>query len=259
MAIVGKFNTDSKALINRINAHDKFGSKDINEWIFQKLELKKGLQIVDLGCGTGKQSIPLAQVVGKNGKIIAVDVSKESLDVLMNESKNKNVSDIITSVHSDFDGLNEHLTATKHDRVLASFSIYYSNNADSTFKFIHGSLKAGGIFFFCGPSNENNNELKKFISDFSNNPKQEQSDSAEFMENNGQELAKKYFTNIHVFRFENPLIFDSADSLYSYWRSYNLYSEQLDAKFRDAVEKHFEKNSFFVTKKRVLGVKATKS
>ncbi|MFA5803201.1 MAG: class I SAM-dependent methyltransferase [Melioribacteraceae bacterium] len=258
MAVSGKFNTDSKALVNRINAHDKFGSKNINEWIFQHMELSEGLKIVDLGCGTGRQSIPLAQAVGQTGNVQAVDISQESLDILIEESRKKNVSDIITVLHSDFDNLKEHLASTKYERVLASFSVYYSSNADSIFKIIHESLKPCGIFFFCGPSKENNNELKTFISDFSNISQNNTGVGSDFMENNGQVLAKKYFTNIRVSKFENPLIFDSANSLYSYWCSYNLYDEQLDEKFRAAAEKHFEKNSFFVTKKRVIGVKAIK-
>ena len=51
--------------------------------------------------------------------------------------------------------------------------------------------------------------------------------------------------------------FDSADALYNYWSSYNLYDSRLDAAFKEAANKHFKKNDVFETIKRVIGVKAT--
>ena len=259
MAITGKFNTDSKALANRIAAHDKYGSKDINEWIFKNLELGKGLSIVDLGCGTGKQTIPMAEIVGSTCNITAVDVSNESLDILINEARNKNLEKNITVLNCDLDNLNvQHLGSNKFDRVLASYSIYYSKNPEALFETIQTGLKPGGLFFFCGPSAENNGELKKFIASIKNSPVEKAASGADFMENTGQELARNMFNSVEISIFDNPLKFDTPDSLYRYWSSYNLYDEKLDSAFQEAANEHFKTSDYFITYKRVLGVKAKK-
>jgi len=49
------------------------------EKAIQHLELKEGLSVCDLGCGNGYWTLPLAQAVGKNGKIYAVDIQPEML------------------------------------------------------------------------------------------------------------------------------------------------------------------------------------
>lgn len=258
MAIFGKFNTDSKALKNRINAHDKFGSKDINDWIFHNLDLAEGLSIVDLGCGTGKQTIPMAKAVGSSGSVLAIDISSESLNSLIAVAKNNNVEKRITVLNIELDNLESSLIQNKYDRILSSFSIYYTKNPNILFEVIHSSLKSGGIFFFCGPSSKNNIELKNFISAIKNSDEARISGGADFMENTGQTLAKELFGNIEIFHFENPLIFDSVDSLYSYWSSYNFYDENIDGAFNEAAIKYFQTNKYFITSKRVVGVKTIK-
>ena len=126
MTVAGDFNTDTRALEKRIQAHDQFGSKDINEWIFDNLELSIGISIVDLGCGTGKQTIPLAQFVGDDGHILAVDISQEALDTLSKESEKKGLSKRIKLLCCGLDDLKMYLTENTYDRIVSSFSLYLS-------------------------------------------------------------------------------------------------------------------------------------
>ena len=46
------------------------------------MEFNKGENILDLGCGTGKQSLKISSIVGKQGKVCAIDLSKESIQKL---------------------------------------------------------------------------------------------------------------------------------------------------------------------------------
>ncbi|HEX2081165.1 MAG TPA: methyltransferase domain-containing protein, partial [Longimicrobium sp.] len=77
--IEGLFNTDTPALARRIQAHEQFGARDLNAWVFEHADLREGLHLLDLGCGTGKQAIPAAQRVGATGRVTAVDLSTEAL------------------------------------------------------------------------------------------------------------------------------------------------------------------------------------
>ena len=93
---LGKFDTDVAALTNRIRAHEKYSTKDLNAWIFTHLEAAPGHAILDLGCGTGKQTLPLAQVAGEGGHILAVDISLEALDKLFQAAKELQVENRIS-------------------------------------------------------------------------------------------------------------------------------------------------------------------
>ncbi|MCR4408281.1 MAG: methyltransferase domain-containing protein [Anaerolineae bacterium] len=47
-----------------------------------RLGLQQGQTVLDLGCGPGFWTIPLAELVGPTGKVWALDVSQEMLDAL---------------------------------------------------------------------------------------------------------------------------------------------------------------------------------
>ncbi len=48
----------------------------------KRLDLQKGQVALDLGCGPGFWTLPLADIVGPSGKVWALDVSQELLDAL---------------------------------------------------------------------------------------------------------------------------------------------------------------------------------
>ena len=84
------------------------------------------------------------------------------------------------------------------------------------------------------------------------------SGGALFMETAGQEITKEIFANIEISHFENELKFNSHDVLHNYWSSYNLYDKTIENKFVNESKKHFSEHSFFITTKRVIGIKAVK-
>jgi len=44
--------------------------------------VEKGQVVADLGCGSGYYSLPLADLVGSEGKVYAVDLGKNSIQAL---------------------------------------------------------------------------------------------------------------------------------------------------------------------------------
>lgn len=258
MTIVGDFNTDASALGKRIQAHDQFGSRDINEWIFLNMEISKGNSIVDLGCGTGKQTIPMAQFVGDDGNILAVDVSQEALGVLSKESEKNGLSKRIKLLCCDIDDIKMHLKENTYDRIISSFSLYYSQRTKEVLESIRQALKVNGVLFFCGPSKDNNIELRTFHNRVKGSSSSTLSGGAIFMEETGPSLANEIFGKTEIVLFNNTLKFNSAESLYSYWSSYNLYDKNLKDKFLSEAIKHFKTQPVFETQKRVIGIKAKK-
>jgi ubiquinone/menaquinone biosynthesis C-methylase UbiE len=63
------------------------GSDRRAEWlrinaILEKAEISQGMVCVDLGCGAGTLSLPLAEKVGSTGKVYAVDTNPDVLQVI---------------------------------------------------------------------------------------------------------------------------------------------------------------------------------
>ena len=254
----GEFNKDEIALKQRIESHDKFGNNDLNKWIFQHLEIKTGASVLDIGCGTGKQSIPAAQLTGANGHVLAFDASQNALDILETEARKLGVDKRMLLKCGDLDELEKYLQATRFDNVIGSFSLYYAKEPKSVFETVYQNLNTNGIFFFCGPSKENNAELKRFHNALPGSKERTENRSARFMEDIGPVLTEALFSKVEYFTFENSLQFDSADALYSYWSSYNLYDKSIDAVFKNSAVIYFQTHDKFETVKRVIGIKATK-
>ncbi len=61
---------------------------------------EKGNTILDFGCGLGFNSIPAAQLVGIKGKVFALDISKQAVNLVNRKAKKAKLNNIIT-IHSD--------------------------------------------------------------------------------------------------------------------------------------------------------------
>lgn len=73
----------------RFDPHKRYGLVDAQRqarWdpprFLTRLDLKVGQVVVDLGCGPGFWTLPLAEIVGPAGAVWALDVSQEMLDAL---------------------------------------------------------------------------------------------------------------------------------------------------------------------------------
>ncbi|MEK9209538.1 MAG: methyltransferase domain-containing protein [Patescibacteria group bacterium] len=58
--------------------------------------LKPGMIVADFGCGAGYFSLALAKEVGSQGRVYAIDIQKEVLEVVRNRAKSKHLSNIST-------------------------------------------------------------------------------------------------------------------------------------------------------------------
>lgn len=62
--------------------------------LLKALPLKPGMAVADLGAGSGYYTFPIAEKVGPKGKVYAVDIQKEMLDLIKRRMKTRGVSNI---------------------------------------------------------------------------------------------------------------------------------------------------------------------
>jgi len=55
--------------------------------LFKTLKLQQGITFVDIGCGKGEYSLAAAQLIGENGKVIAVDQWEDGIIQLREEAQ----------------------------------------------------------------------------------------------------------------------------------------------------------------------------
>ena len=69
--------------------------------LVREIGVNAGMTVVDLGCGQGGFTVSLAKIVGKRGKVLAVDISDEYLAELMDRLNKHGVKDVVTFVQAD--------------------------------------------------------------------------------------------------------------------------------------------------------------
>ncbi|MDD3984558.1 MAG: class I SAM-dependent methyltransferase [Methanobacterium sp.] len=76
--------------------HHGKSSKDIlsGDLVLEAANIKNGDKFLDAGCGDGHVSIDASYKVGKDGKVFAIDIYPDSIEILKNEIKNRNIKNI---------------------------------------------------------------------------------------------------------------------------------------------------------------------
>jgi ubiquinone/menaquinone biosynthesis C-methylase UbiE len=67
------------------------------------LEIKEGMTVADIGAGSGYHVFRMAPLVGEKGKILAVDIQKEMLDLMNAKAKKENVKNVETILGTEKD------------------------------------------------------------------------------------------------------------------------------------------------------------
>src|SRR3990172_4275287 len=67
----------------------------VNE-VVEKLQLKPGTIVADIGSGSGTYSIPMAKAIAPNGILYAVDIDQKMLDFVSERAKKEGVTNLRT-------------------------------------------------------------------------------------------------------------------------------------------------------------------
>ncbi len=83
--------------------------------IIEHLDLQQGMKVLDVGCGPGRLTIPVAKKVGEKGEVVAMDIQASMLQKTQKKALAENLKNIIF-LHA---GIGEKkLEHNKFDRVL---------------------------------------------------------------------------------------------------------------------------------------------
>lgn len=67
------------------------------------LKLKPGMAVADIGAGSGYYTLRLADAVGPQGKVYAVDIQPEMLDLIQAKAKAKKVTNVVSALGTEQD------------------------------------------------------------------------------------------------------------------------------------------------------------
>ena len=110
--------------------------------LIQFAELQHGMQVLDVGCGPGRLTIPLAKSVGNDGSVTALDLQEKMLDRVRDRASHNELGNIDFIHGGAGSGL---LPQERFDRaVLVTVLGEIPNRAEALEEIFH-ALKPGGV------------------------------------------------------------------------------------------------------------------
>ena len=212
----------TRDLLARIETHNKFGSRDIDQWMLELLEPTKGMTILDVGCGSGKQCFAFYNYSMGDADITGGDVSDELLNHARLEIAK--TGNRITFTNLDF---NKRFSFNndKFDLISCCFSIHFAENVPFTLDEMHRVLKTGGRLFISGPKSENKRLFYDIIREATGKRIPPEPGSCPdfrtyaFYDHEILSYIKARFPMVAVRIFKNPVTFETVEPFIAYTRA----------------------------------------
>lgn len=103
---------------------------------------------VDLGCGMGYFSIGMAHIVGDTGKVIAVDLQQQMLDILMKRAAKAGIANRINTILCKDDDIQ---MVDMVDFALAFWMVHETPDQNEFLKQIYSVMKHDGKLLIAEP------------------------------------------------------------------------------------------------------------
>lgn len=113
--------------------------------------VREGMTVLEIGPGMGFFSLPLARLVGKEGRIICVDVQEKMLKKLKRRAEKAGLLERITSVLAVEGSLPIEAFDNNVDFALAFAVVHEVPDQAQLFEQIHRSLKRGSLLLLSEP------------------------------------------------------------------------------------------------------------
>ncbi len=110
--------------------------------IVQHLELQPGMKVLDVGCGPGRLTIPIAEQIGPQGEVVAMDIQSGMLRRAQEKAQAANLNNIRFLQAGAGEGKLGH---SQYDRALLVTVLGEIPDRAAALKEIFDALKPGGL------------------------------------------------------------------------------------------------------------------
>jgi ubiquinone/menaquinone biosynthesis C-methylase UbiE len=113
--------------------------------------VEEGMTALDVGCGMGFFSLPIAELVGEKGRVVCIDLQEKMIKGLLGRAKKAGLTDRIDARVCSQSSLEMSDLAGRIDFALAFALVHEVPDKDLLFSEIHRAMKPGGKLLFAEP------------------------------------------------------------------------------------------------------------
>lgn len=246
--------SDGDAVDKRVQLNKRLQQHDFSQWILDLLSPSLGERILEIGCGRGTQTIPIAQAVGKTGFISFLDRSTESVAHVQSMIEEITGTNPMTG---DMDDIKEHLDGegTKYNLAFSVYALYYAHNPNAVLQTMFDQLSPGGRLCIVGPDTPHG--LVELARQFHPIPATVD-ESLEFRKTTVEPFFKSHFDSVKIHVLKNPQHFTDPDQFIEFYRQTTYFEPSVQGKIQEFVAARMTNGYEFVIDKFSYAVIATK-
>lgn len=237
--------SDGVAVDKRVQLNKKLQQHDFSQWVVDLLHPNLGDRVLEIGCGRGAQTIPVARAVGRNGFVGFLDRSSESVDYVQSM-----IADITGSrpMAGEMDSINELLAndGVKYDLAFSVYALYYADDPIAVLQSMLNHLATGGRLCVIGPDSPHG--LVDLARQFHSIPAQVD-DSLRFRNNIVEPFFKSNFDNVEVRILKNPQYFSDPNQVLEFYRQTTYFEPTAVNEVQKHVASRMANGSEFVIEK----------
>lgn len=239
--------TSSSSLITRRQINSRASRIDFDEWLFGRLAPKSGEAILDVGCGTGAQSLHFLNAVGPTGLVCATDISKESVEKLRSDAQGaRQLETCVEDMVFLESKIIPSFSKKQFDLVQSSYALYYANDHHAVLNAMKNLMKTDGRMAVFSPSFPHSmvDFVRKHI------PIPPTVDESLIF---GPKVLEPFFRNnfweVQVHFFQNTLTFKTVGEFREFYRATTYYVESVETAVLDDVKQELDRHHKLVFQK----------
>lgn len=248
--------TQSELLEQRIAENVSSQEIDLATWIFERVPVQPGNQVLELCCGTGGQTLPLLNRVGDDGRVVALDISRAALDTLASKAgAHRSRLVCVEGGLEDFSSAIQQAGIQQNgfDLIFCAYGLYYGSDAKKTLQEARSRLKREGRIVVVGPFGPNNKPLFDLVRASGVAIAEPVIFSSEaFMLHTVLPWGAQNFESVSVHTMVNPVRWTTPERVMNYWQNTTFYDAEKRSEFEGLVCAHFAAHSAFVNEKWVM-------
>ena len=240
---------NSRSLSFREMFNSKYQINNFDNWVLSKYVFKKKMNILDLGCGNGKQIIQAHRKLKNTGRIVGIDLSKKSIQDL-NKIKKKDKIKNLTLINGSMDIIKQYYDSKKiqgkFDLIHSTYAFYYSINFIKVLNFLKNKLTKNGRLIITFPGG---------INTLKDDYLQKSGINKKTLKYDVITLTKQFeekFKKVKVYKFTNKLIVTKYRDLIKFTRSTGFYDKNGEILFNKKNKDKFLKNKKYIIKKNSI-------
>lgn len=128
-----------------ISTHETEWLKKKGATMLTDIGVRLGNTVLDFGCGKGRYTVPLSQIVGNNGRVYSVERNEEAIQIVRERLPVFANVDVVHFVNVDNIEVSDILQDKSIDAILAFDVLQYIHDWDALFVYFRKLIKPTGI------------------------------------------------------------------------------------------------------------------